>query len=40
MIEVFEDTLETELAFLHTNVYSAPYNIPVQTINPCERFRA
>lgn len=38
MIEIFEDILESELAFLNTNVYSTPYNIPVQTINPCDRF--
>ncbi|AAY62304.1 3'-5' exonuclease [Rickettsia felis] len=38
MIEVFEDTLETELTFLNSNVYKTPYNIPVQTINPCDRF--
>ena len=38
MIELFEDILEIELAFLNTNVYKIPYNIPVQTVNPCDRF--
>ena len=40
MIEVFEDTLETELAFLRFDIYSTPCNIPVQTINPCDRFKS
>lgn len=40
MIEVFEDTLETELSFLYSDVYSTSYNIPVQTINPGDRFKS
>lgn len=40
MIERFEDILESELEFLNSNVYSTSYNIPVQIINPCDRFKA
>lgn len=40
MIEVFEDNFDTELEFLHSDIYSTPYHIPVQTINPVVRFKS
>ena len=41
MIEVFEDTLESELSFLHSNIYTTTsINIPLQTIDPHNRFKS
>ena len=40
VIEVFEETLESELALLRSEVYGTSYNIPIQTINPVVRFKS
>ncbi|HJD59400.1 MAG TPA: DNA polymerase III subunit epsilon [Rickettsia endosymbiont of Omalisus fontisbellaquei] len=38
MIKINEDNLEHELNFLNSSIYPTPFNIPVETITPFNRF--